>query len=267
VYTQQLENSVHLEDLAMTRLLDGRIALITGATRGLGRAIAQRFAKEGCGGALLDLPAAQAGGDAPPGFTVVAADVGDEASLAAAVKGTLAKFGKLDIVIANAGVVPPWRETETLDMAEWDRVMAVNVRGIALTLKHTVPALKEKGGAIVAMASINAFTAHPRQMLYTASKHAVLGIVRAAARDLGRHGIRVNAVAPGPIATDALIERVRKRALTGPSEEEAFAALVQETALGRLATADEVAKAVLFLASDLASGISGELLPVDAGLP
>jgi NAD(P)-dependent dehydrogenase (short-subunit alcohol dehydrogenase family) len=251
----------------MTRLLDGRIALITGAMRGLGRAIAQRFAKEGCGGALLDLPAAQAEGDAPPGFTVVAADVGDEASLAAAVKGTLAKFGKLDIVIANAGVVPPWRETETLDMAEWDRVMAVNVRGIALTLKHTVPALKEKGGAIVAMASINAFTAHPRQMLYTASKHAVLGIVRAAARDLGRHGIRVNAVAPGPIATDALIERVRKRALTGPSEEEAFAALAQETALGRLATADEVAKAVLFLASDLASGISGELLPVDAGLP
>jgi NAD(P)-dependent dehydrogenase (short-subunit alcohol dehydrogenase family) len=253
--------------MAMTRLLDGQIALITGGTRGLGRAIAQRFAMEGCGGALIDLASAQAEGDAPDGFTVIAGDVGDEASLAAAVKQTLATFCKLDIVIANAGLVPPWRETEMLDLAEWDRVMAVNVRGIALTLKHTVPALKEKGGAIVAMASINAFTAHPRQMLYTASKHAVLGIVRAAARDLGRYGIRVNAVAPGPIATEALIERIRKRALSGSTEEQAFAALAQETALGRLATADEVAKAALFLASDLASGISGELLPVDAGLP
>ncbi len=251
----------------MTGLLDGRIALITGGTRGLGRAIAQRFAKEGCRGALIDLSEAKTEGDPPSGFTAIAGDVGDEASLATAVKATLANFGRLDIVIANAGLVPPWRETETLDMAEWDRVMAVNVRGIALTLKHTVPALKQKGGAIVAMASINAFTAHPRQMLYTASKHAVLGIVRAAARDLGRHGIRVNAVAPGPIATNALIERIRKRAMSGPSEEDALAALARETALGRLATADEVAKAVLFLASDLASGVSGELLPVDAGLP
>lgn len=251
----------------MTGLLDGQIALITGGTRGLGHAIARCFAAEGCRGALIDLADAQAEGAAPAGFVTIAGDVGDEASLAGAVRSTLAKFGKLDIVIANAGIVPPWRETETLDMAEWDRVMAVNVRGIAATLKHTVPALKEKGGAIVAMASINAFIAHPRQMLYTASKHAVLGIVKAAARDLGRHGIRVNAVAPGPIATQALIERVRKRALTGPPEEESFAALARETALGRLATADEVAKATLFLVSDLASGISGELLPVDAGLP
>lgn len=251
----------------MTGLLDGRIAVITGGTRGLGHAIAKRFAAEGCRGALIDLAHAEAEGEAPQGFAVIEGDVGDEASLAAAVKQTLATFGKIDIVIANAGVVPPWRETETLDMAEWDRVMAVNVRGIATTLKHTVPALKQRGGAVVAMASINAFTAHPRQMLYTASKHAVLGIVRAAARDLGRHGIRVNAVAPGPIATEALIDRIRKRAVAGPSETEALAALANETALGRLATADEVAKAVLFLASDLASGISGEMLPVDAGLP
>lgn len=251
----------------MGGLLDGRIALITGGTRGLGLAIARRFAAEGAAGTLVDLPDARPEGTAPSGFTVLAGDVGDEASLAGAVRQTLAAFARLDIVIANAGVVPPWRETEALDMAEWDRVMAVNVRGIAATLKQAVPALKPQGGAIVAMASINAFTAHPRQMLYTASKHAVLGIVRAAARDLGRHGIRVNAVAPGPIATEALVARIRKRALTGPSETEALAALAGETALGRLATADEVAKAVLFLASDLASGISGELLPVDAGLP
>src|SRR5688572_29197321 len=103
----------------MTGLLDGRTALITGGTRGLGRAIAERFAKEGCNGALLDLAGAQAEGVPASGFTTIAADVGDEVSLAAAIEDTLAKFGKLDIVIANAGVVPSWRETETLDMAEW----------------------------------------------------------------------------------------------------------------------------------------------------
>ena len=151
-------------------------------------------------------------------------------------------------------------------MAEWDKVMAVNVRGVAATIKHVTPAMKEKGGSIVVMASINAFLAHPRQMLYTASKHAALGIIRAAAHDLGRYNIRVNGIAPGPIATDALLERIRTRAAKGGlSEQEALAKLTADNALARLATADEVAKAALFLASDLASGISGELLPVDAG--
>jgi NAD(P)-dependent dehydrogenase (short-subunit alcohol dehydrogenase family) len=251
----------------MMKLLDGRTALITGGARGLGYAIAERFAASGAAGSLVDLPQQFADVVPPAGFRFIAGDVIEEASLETAVAATLKSCGRLDVVVANAGVVPPWRETEELDMTEWDGVMAVNVRGIAATLKHSVPALKKAGGAIIVMASINAFLAHPRQMLYTASKHAVLGMVRAAARDLGRYGIRVNAVAPGPIATTALIERVRLRARTGPSEEEAFAALAAETALGRLATADEVAKAVLFLASDLASGISGELLPVDAGLP
>ena len=250
----------------MPQLLDDRIALITGGSRGLGLAIAERFAASGAAGILLDLPDQIVGATPPPGFRFTPGDVTDEASLQGAVEATLKSYGQLDIVVANAGIVPPWRETEGLDMAEWDRVMAVNVRGIAATLKHAIPALKQSRGSIVAMASINAFLAHPRQMLYTASKHAVLGIVRTAARDLGRHGIRVNAVAPGPIATAALIERIRLRARNGPSEEQTLAALAAETALGRLATADEVAKAVLFLASDLASGISGELLPVDAGL-
>ena len=250
----------------MPPLLDGHIALITGGSRGLGLAIAKRFAMSGAAGVLLDLPDQIAGASPPPGFRFTTGDVTDETSLHSAVEATLTAYGRLDIVVANAGVVPPWRETEGLDMAEWDRVMAINVRGIAATLKQATPALKLSRGSIVAMASINAFVAHPRQMLYTASKHAVLGIVRAAARDLGRYGIRVNAVAPGPIGTAALIERIRSRAHNGPSEEDALAALAAETALGRLASADEVAKAVLFLASDLASGISGELLPVDAGL-
>lgn len=251
----------------MHPLLEGRVALITGGSRGLGLAITRRFAAEGAVGHVLDLAQTNAGAQLPSGFSAIATDVGDEASIEAAMQSVVREHGRLDVVVANAGLVPPWRETEGLDMAEWDRVMSVNVRGVAATIKHATPAMKTHGGAIIVMASINAYLAHPRQMLYTASKHAALGIVRAAARDLGRFGIRVNGIAPGPIATDALLDRIRARAQNGgPSEHEALAALAADNALARLATADEVAKAALFLASDLASGISGELIPVDAGL-
>ncbi len=249
----------------MDGLLAGKIALITGGARGLGRAIAETFSDAGACGLVLDLPTQLQVAGPIAGFAGIAGDVTEEADLAAAVAASLSRFGRLDIVVANAGLVPPWRETAALDLQEWDRVMAVNVRGVAATLKHAVPALMVQGGAVVVMASVNAFAAHPRQMLYTASKHATLGIVRAAARDLGRFGIRVNGVAPGPVATAALLERVRARAADGASEAEALAAMAAETALGRIATAGEVANAALFLASDLASGITGELLPVDAG--
>jgi NAD(P)-dependent dehydrogenase (short-subunit alcohol dehydrogenase family) len=249
-------------------LLDGRVALVTGGARGLGRAIAERLATAGAMGVLLDRASEIAAASPLPGFEPIVADVADETSVAAALARVADRCGRLDIVVANAGVVPPWRETAALDLDEWDRVMAINVRGVAATLKHAVPALARSGGTVVVMASVNAVTAHPRQMAYTASKHAVLGIVRAAAQDLGRFGIRVNGLAPGPIATEALLARVRARAgAGGPSEAEALAALAAEAALGRLATVDDVAKAALFLASELSSGITGHLLPVDAGLP
>jgi len=248
-------------------ILRGRVALVTGGLNGLGHAIATRFAVAGAAGLVVDLAADPGHVALPAGFGYAAADVTSEDDLAAAVRRVVEAHGRLDVVVANAGLVPPWRETEGLDFAEWDRVMAVNARGVAATLKAAVPAMKARGGSIVVMASINAFAAHGRQMLYTASKHAALGIVRAAARDLGRHGIRVNGLAPGPIATPALIERIRRRAASGePPEAEALASLAAGTALGRLATAEEVAAAALFLAGDLASGITGQLLPVDAGL-
>jgi NAD(P)-dependent dehydrogenase (short-subunit alcohol dehydrogenase family) len=249
----------------MTGLLAGRVALVTGGAGGLGRAAAAALAAAGAVGGIVDLADALAAGDAVPGFVAISGDVTDAASLTAAVAAVVARFGRLDVVVANAGLVPPWRETAALDWDEWDRVMAVNVRGVAGVISAAVPALCVQGGAVVEMASINSFTAHPLQMLYTASKHAVHGVVRAAARDLGRFGIRVNAVAPGPIATEALLTRIRTRARGGPSEAAALEALAAQTALGRLATADDVAKAVLFLASDLACGITGVLLPVDAG--
>lgn len=255
-------------------LLAGRVALVTGAARGLGATIARRLADAGAAGVALDRDETTDG--VPSGWTAVAADVTDVAALRAAVDRCVARHGRLDVVVANAGVVPPWRETAALDPDEWDRVSAINVRGVAMTIAAAADALKAAaadpvgpgGASVVAVASINARIAHPRQALYSATKHAVVGVVRATALDLGGDGVRVNAVAPGPVATEALLSRMRTRAEAGgPPVERALADAAGQTALGRLATSDEVASAVLFLASDLASGITGQVLAVDAGVP
>lgn len=248
-------------------LLAGRRAAITGGSRGLGAAIGRAFAAEGARVAVLDLPEALDAPKAWRGDGAIACDVTDETQVSDALRVAAGRFNGLDIVVANAGLVPPWRETEALDLDEWDRVMAVNARGVAATLKHATPHLKARGGSILLMASINAAVSHPRQMLYTASKHAVLGVMRAAALDLGRYGIRVNALAPGPIATEALLGRLDARAAAGglPTQEQ-LAIHAGQTPLGRMASAEDVAKAAVFLASDLASAVTGRMLPVDAGL-
>lgn len=243
-------------------LLSGRVAFVTGGARGLGATIARLFAAAGSVGTVVDLES----GVVPDRWASLAADVTDEAEVRAAVDATVDRFGRLDVVVANAGIVPPWTETAALDLDELDRVLAVNVRGVAATLKHAAGPLRERGGSIVAMASLNAHRAHPRQHLYTASKHAVLGLVRSAALDLGRFGIRVNALAPGPILTDALRARFELRAAEGGLPVEDAIREASATALGRMATEDDVAGAALFLASDLSSGITGALLPVDAGI-
>jgi len=252
---------------SMVQLLADRVALVTGGCRGIGRAIVERFAEAGSSGTAVDIAAAAASAQLPESYTVQVADVTDEEQIASAVAEAGRRFGRLDIVVANAGIVPPWHETEELDLTEWDRVFAVNARGVAATIKHAVPLMKARGGAIVVTASVNALKAHGRQLAYTATKHATLGIIRCAALDLGRYNIRVNGLAPGPVATDAMRESMRYRAtLGGPSEPEALAALAREVPLGRIATERDIANAALFLASDLATAITGHLLPVDAGL-
>jgi len=245
--------------------LNGKIALVTGAARGLGRTIAGHLANAGVTGLAFDI--ASEFEELPTTWLSHQGSVIDESDLAGAMETIRNKFGRLDVVVANAGVVPPWHETEYIDIAEWDQVFSVNVRGVIATIKHSIPLMKECGGSIIAMGSLNSRRAHPSQCLYTASKHAVLGIVRATALDLGRYNIRVNALGPGPIATDALLDRIHTRAQKdGPPAEKVIALYASETALGRMATTDEVARTALFLASDQSSGITGQLISVDAGL-
>ncbi len=245
--------------------LEGRLAVVTGAANGLGRAIAVRLAASGASILAVDLPDRISG--LPGDWQFEGVDLADDAA-DAQLKELAARLGKVDILVANAGLVPPWRGLDELDLAEWDRVMRVNVWGVAATIGAFADVLEQSGhGSIVAMASINGYKAHPKQALYTASKHAVIGVMRAAALNLGPRNIRVNALAPGPIATEALKGRVDARHQKGgPSPDEALRALADESALGRLATPRDVANAAYFLASDASEGMTGVVLPVEAGL-
>jgi NAD(P)-dependent dehydrogenase (short-subunit alcohol dehydrogenase family) len=250
----------------MSANLKGRVALVTGGTSGIGATIVKCFANAGATGLVLDL--AEPPDALPSGWRARRGDVCREEDLAQACSELAEQAGRLDIVVANAGVVPGWRETEHIDLAEWDRVFAVNVKGVMATIKHALPYMKPAGGSIIVLGSLNSRRAHARQCLYAATKHAVLGIVRATALDLGRYGIRVNAIGPGPVATDALVSRLQTRAAAGqPPPEEMLESYANDTALGRIATEDDVASVALFLAGTQSSAISGRIIPVDGGLP
>ncbi|WP_293292140.1 SDR family oxidoreductase [Oricola sp.] len=247
--------------------LRDRRAVVTGGAGGLGRAIARELVTAGAAVTIIDLPSALEGQAPEHGIEAVGLDLlaGDAETMLAQRAGTI---GPVDILVANAGVVPPWRRISDLDLGEWDRVFAINVRAIAMSLKVFAPRLAQSScGSAILMASINGYRAHPMQAAYTASKHAVLGLMRAAALDMGKEGTRVNALAPGPVLTDALTTRIAARhAQGGPAPEEAVKALTDETALGRVSTEQDIARAALFLASDAAAGITGVCLPVECGL-
>jgi NAD(P)-dependent dehydrogenase (short-subunit alcohol dehydrogenase family) len=249
----------------VTVSLAGRRALVTGSANGLGAAIIAQLHAAGATGAGVDLSVS---GSSPEDWHEIAADVRSEEAVKAACAEAAQKLGgHLDIVVAAAGIVPPWRRVSELDLDEWDNVFAINVRGVAATLKHAAPHMGD-GGTVIAVASLNSWRGDGNLASYVASKHAVLGIVRSAAIDLGARGVRVNAVAPGPVATEALKSRMTRRAQSGgPDLQTALSAAAELTSLGRLATERDVAGAVLFLASDLSAGITGQLIPIDGGLP
>jgi NAD(P)-dependent dehydrogenase (short-subunit alcohol dehydrogenase family) len=247
--------------------LDGKVALITGAGSGMGRAAAELFAREGArvviadvvddaGAAAVDA-IEQAGGQA----TYVRADVSQWDDCVTMVRATMDAYGALHVLYNNAGVFPA-DDGGVLDTPEstWERVMDVNLKGVWLGCKAGLPAMLESGGgAIVNVASFVALVgAATAQIAYTASKGGVLAMTRELAVEYARQGIRANALCPGPIETPLLEEL-----LSDPARR---ARRMVHIPMGRLGRAEELAKAALFLASDDASFMTGAALVVDGGI-
>ena len=245
-------------------LLDGKVAIVSGAAspRGIGLATARLFARHGAEVAILDLDenaAAEAAALIGPGHRGYACNVADLESCKAAAGRVLADFGKIDILINNAGITQAAKVMD-IDPAGWDRILDVNLRGVLYLSQAVLPQMKkQKSGSIACMSSVSAqrgggILGGPH---YSAAKAGVLGLAKAMAREVGPEGIRVNCVTPGLIQTDIS---------AGKITDEKKAEIASSVPLNRLGLADDVAGAYLFLASDLSAYVTGAVIDVNGGM-
>jgi NAD(P)-dependent dehydrogenase (short-subunit alcohol dehydrogenase family) len=244
-------------------MLNGKIGFITGGGSGIGLAAVHAFAAAGASVAVVDInkAAAEAAAHAVgAGAIAIAADLAQDGAAAAAVAQTIETFGHIDCAFNNAGIgSPAARPFAEIPEAEFDRVIATNVRSVFLCMKYQLAHMQVRGsGVIVNTASMGAIVATPKAAGYIASKHAVLGLTRAAALDYARLGIRINAVCPGIIRTP-MFERF---SAADPARRDAIAATIPA---GRFGTPEEIAQTVLFLCTDAASYITGAAYTVDGG--
>ncbi|MFN2644058.1 MAG: SDR family NAD(P)-dependent oxidoreductase [Burkholderiales bacterium] len=242
------------------RLRD-KVAIITGGGQGLGRAYAQRFAREGAKVVVAELNADKGQAVAREvNGQFVRTDVADEASCNALAAAALDKFGRIDILVNNAAIFstlkmrPFWE----IPAAEWDELMAVNVRGVWLAAKAVVPQMrKQASGRIVNISSGVVWMGRPNYLHYVASKGAVLTMTRAMAKELGEFGVTVNAITPGPVYTEV------PRATVTPQQREA---MIAAQSIKRAAGTQDLEGAVVFLCSDDAAFITGQTINVDGGM-
>lgn len=252
----------------MAGQFQGKVALVTGGSSGIGRAAALAFAREGAkvviaadkniaGGKKTVQMIQQAGGEA----AFVKTDVSKEAEVAALVKKTVELYSRLDYAFNNAGLTAGYGAGDLTELTEeqWDTVINVNLKGVWLCMKYEIPYMTEHGGgAIVNTSSLAGLRALSRNPLYTASKHGVTGLTKAAAVAHAKAGIRINAVCPGLTLTPRLLKHVGRDFLDAAAREERIP-------LGRLGNMEEVAEAVIWLCSDAASFVNGHCLAVDGG--
>jgi 3-oxoacyl-[acyl-carrier protein] reductase len=244
----------------MTARLENRTALVIGAARGIGEGIARRFVAEGAAVVIADTEV-EAGRAAAarlgPAARFVEADVSTEVGAEGAVAAAIEAFGRLDILVQNAGIYP-WSLISTITVEEWDRVLAVNLRGTFLAARAALPAMQARSyGRMVFTSSITGpRVTMPGHGHYSASKAGINGFIKAAALEFSPYGITVNGVEPGNILTEAIREH-RSPAYIRAMEE--------AVPLGRLGTPDDVATAALFLASEEAGYITGTTIIVDGG--
>jgi 3-oxoacyl-[acyl-carrier protein] reductase len=241
---------------------DSRVVIVTGGAAGIGRATAARFAQAGDHVAVWDVrpPDAEL-----PGITYQRVDVTDPAAVEAATAEVVARWGRIDVLVNNAGIVKDaqlvkWqdgRQTGAMSEADFDAVISVNLKGVFLCTRAVVPHLiAGGGGAILNASSVVGLYGNFGQTNYAATKAGVISLTRTWARELGRHDIRVNAVAPGFIATEMALA-IPEKVLQG---------MIAHTPLGRMGKPEDVAEAYYWLASDAAAFISGAVLSVDGGL-
>ena len=244
----------------MTDSADGKVALVTGAARGIGLATARRFLADGWRVALLDIDAdnltrAMATVDAPATTLALAADVSDQAQVSAAIEQLRARFGRLDALVNNAGVAVFAGALDT-QPEDWQRVLAVNLSGPFLMTRAATGLLAERGGAIVNITSISGLRASTLRVAYGTSKAALAHLTKQLAVELGGLGIRVNAVAPGPVDT-AMAKAVHSPAIRRDYHD--------AIPLNRYGLEEEIAEAIHFLCSPRAAYITGQELAVDGG--
>jgi pyridoxal 4-dehydrogenase len=238
--------------------LEGRVAIVTGSAQGIGRAVARKLAGEGAAVVLADRngPGAEAAAAELPNALGLEIDISDPAQVQRMVDETLARHAKVDVLVNVAGIVPftPWDEI-TFD--EWRRVMSTNLDGLFLAIKAVEKPMREAGyGRIVNIASNVVLAGTPNLAHYVASKGGVWAFTRAAARELGKHGITVNSVAPGLTASEGV--------LTSPHAE-AFEFVQMLQCIPRRGEPDDIAPAVAFLASEEAGWVTGQMIVADGG--
>jgi NAD(P)-dependent dehydrogenase (short-subunit alcohol dehydrogenase family) len=248
----------------------GKVALITGGGGGIGRASALTFAEHGAKVVVVDSNPAdgqasadivtQRGGDA----RFVPADVTNSTDVQRYVRDTLAAFGRIDCFFNNAGIEGRVAPTQEYDEAVFDAVIAVNLKGVFLGMRHVLPVmLRQASGAIVNTASVAGLFGGPGMAAYVASKHGVIGLTKVASSDVARQGVRVNAICPGPVETRMMRSLEAQR---NPNDPESVHAMMSASAPdGRYALPEEIANTVLYLCSDLSGHITGTHVVIDGG--
>jgi NAD(P)-dependent dehydrogenase (short-subunit alcohol dehydrogenase family) len=244
---------------------ENKVALVTGAGSGMGLATAQAFAEAGAAVVLADIneQAIRSAAEELVGgghrALAVRCNVADEAEVAAMVARTVSTFGRLDAAINNAGVMPPAVETADASAEDFDRVTAINLRGVWNCMKYELRQMREQGsGAIVNCSSIGGLIGNPGRAIYHASKHGVIGLTKSAALEYASRGIRINAVCPGTIETAMVADMMARESITREDFQ-------RDLPIGRLGRPEEIAAAVLWLCSEGASFVIGHALAVDGG--